>query len=426
MSLLNLRNFRHTALTEVRDLMRFAGRRLNEERLPQVAGSLTFTTVLALVPMLTIAFAIFTTFPLFNTFRASLEAYFIKSLMPQSIGNTILGYLAQFSTKATRLSAVGAVALILTAVAMMLMIDRVFNHIWRVKTSRPFGQRIVVYWAVVTLGPLLIGGSMSMTSYVITATNDVTRDMPLLGSMMYTLISVLLTMVAFTLLYMAVPNRLVEWRDAAWGGLVAAIAFEIAKRIFVVFVAKFPTYTVIYGALAAVPIFLVWIYVSWLVVLLGAVIAAALPVVKYERWWHVPAPGSEFVDAVEVLKVLHQARDNEANAGVDSATIRAATRLGFNEMDSLLEKMLAAGWVGRIRTEQVRRAQWGKRITEGLDTWVLLASPHQLKLAEVYRLFVFQPSGNLVLAEQVERVIEQGLNQPIAAYFAERPALVTA
>jgi membrane protein len=382
--------------------------------------------VLALVPMLTIAFAIFTTFPLFNTFRASLEAYFIKSLMPQSIGNTILGYLAQFSTKATRLSAVGAVALILTAVAMMLMIDRVFNHIWRVKTSRPFGQRIVVYWAVVTLGPLLIGGSMSMTSYVITATNDVTRDMPLLGSMMYTLISVLLTMVAFTLLYMAVPNRLVEWRDAAWGGLVAAIAFEIAKRIFVVFVAKFPTYTVIYGALAAVPIFLVWIYVSWLVVLLGAVIAAALPVVKYERWWHVPAPGSEFVDAVEVLKVLHQARDNEANAGVDSATIRAATRLGFNEMESLLEKMLAAGWVGRIRTEQVRRAQWGKRITEGLDTWVLLASPHQLKLAEVYRLFVFQPSGNLVLAEQVERVIEQGLNQPIAAYFAERPALVTA
>jgi membrane protein len=426
MSLLNLRNFRHTALTEVRDLMRFAGRRLNEERLPQVAGSLTFTTVLALVPMLTIAFAIFTTFPLFNTFRASLEAYFIKSLMPQSIGNTILGYLAQFSTKATRLSAVGAVALILTAVAMMLMIDRVFNHIWRVKTSRPFGQRIVVYWAVVTLGPLLIGGSMSMTSYVITATNDVTRDMPLLGSMMYTLISVLLTMVAFTLLYMAVPNRLVEWRDAAWGGLVAAIAFEIAKRIFVVFVAKFPTYTVIYGALAAVPIFLVWIYVSWLVVLLGAVIAAALPVVKYERWWHVPAPGSEFIDAVEVLKVLHQARDNEANAGVDSATIRAATRLGFNEMESLLEKMLAAGWVGRIRTEQVRRAQWGKRITEGLDTWVLLASPHQLKLAEVYRLFVFQPSGNLVLAEQVERVIEQGLNQPIAAYFAERPALVTA
>jgi membrane protein len=423
---LNLQKFRQTAWTDARDLLRFARRRLDEERLPQVAGSLTFTAVLALVPMLTIAFAIFTTFPLFNTFRTSLEAYFIKSLMPKGIANTILGYLGQFSAKATRLSAFGAVALIVTAVAMMLMIDRAFNHIWRVKASRPFAQRIVVYWAVVTLGPLLIGVSISVTSYLFTATNDVVGYVPLLGAVIYTLVSILLTMIAFTLLYMAVPNRFVDWRDAAWGGLVAAIAFEIAKRIFVVFVAKFPTYTVIYGALAAVPIFLVWIYVSWLVVLLGAVFAAALPIVKYERWWHLPAPGSAFVDAMEVLKVLYQARDNGTNAGVDSATIRAATRLGFEEMEALLEKMLADGWVARIRPEKPRRAQWGKRIAEGLDTWVLLANPHQLRVADVYRLFAFQPSGNAVLAEQVERVIEQGLNQPIGVYFAEQPALATA
>ncbi|MEN3297496.1 MAG: rane protein [Burkholderiales bacterium] len=414
-----LQTFRQAAWGEARDLLRFAGRRLNEERLPQVAGSLTFTTVLALVPMLTIAFAIFTTFPLFNTFRSALEAYFIKSLMPKTIANTILGYLSQFSTKATRLSAVGAVALILTAVAMMLMIDRVFNHIWRVKTSRPFTQRIVVYWAVVTLGPLLIGVSMTVTSSIFTVTGDVTRNAPIFGNVMYTLVSLILTMVAFALLYMAVPNRLVEWRDAMLGGLVAAIAFEIAKRIFVVFVAKFPTYTVIYGALAAVPIFLVWIYVSWLVVLLGAVIAAALPVVKYERWWHVPTPGSAFVDAMEVLKVLYLARDSAANAGVESGAIRAATRLGFDEMENLLERMLGVGWVGRVKAEQPRRAQWGKRITEGLDTWVLLANPHQLTVADVYRLFAFQPQGDGVVAEQVEKVIDQGLRQPIAGYFGE-------
>jgi membrane protein len=303
---------------------------------------------------------------------------------------------------------------------MMLMIDRVSNHIWRVKTSRPFAQRIVVYWAVVTLGPLLIGVSMTVTSSLFTMTGDVTRNAPMFGTVMYTLVSLLLTMVAFTLLYMAVPNRLVEWRDAAWGGLVAAIAFEIAKRIFVVFVAKFPTYTVIYGALAAVPIFLVWIYVSWLVVLLGAVIAAALPVVKYERWWHVPTPGSAFVDAMEVLKVLYHARDNAANAGVESGAIRAATRLGFEEMENLLEKMLAVGWVGRVKTEQHRRAQWGKRITEGLDTWVLLANPHQLTVADVYRLFAFQPQGDGLVAEQVEKVIDQGLMQAVAGYFGEQ------
>ncbi|MDB5728480.1 MAG: YihY family inner rane protein, partial [Noviherbaspirillum sp.] len=141
----NLQKVRQTPWSEARDLLRFARMRLTEERLPQVAGSLTFATVLALVPMLTIAFAIFTTFPLFNTFRTSLEAYFIQSLMPRTISNTILGYLSQFATKATRLSAVGAVALIVTAVAMMLTIDRAFNQIWRVKSSRPFAQRIVVY-----------------------------------------------------------------------------------------------------------------------------------------------------------------------------------------------------------------------------------------------------------------------------------------
>jgi membrane protein len=426
MSLRNLPFFRPSAWAEISALLRFARRRLNEERLPQVAGSLTFTTVLALVPMLTIAFAIFTTFPLFNTFRASLEAYFIQSLMPKSIGNTILGYLSQFSTKATRLSTVGAVALMLTAVAMMLMIDRVFNHIWRVKTSRPIAQRIIVYWAVVTLGPLLIGISISVTSYLFAATNGAVRNVPMLGAVLYTMVSVLLTMVAFTLLYMAVPNRMVEWRDAVWGGLAAAVLFEIAKRIFVVFVAKFPTYTVIYGALAAVPIFLIWIYVSWLVVLVGAVIAAALPVVKYERWWHIPVPGSEFVDAVEVLKVLYQARDSDANASVESSVIRGATRLGFEELESLLEKMRSVGWVGRVSTEQPKRVQWGKRITEGLDSWVLLANPNQLRLAEVYRLFVFRPEENPALTEHVGRVIEHGLNQPLGMYFEGQPVLVRA
>ena len=193
--------FRQLTWPQVRDLFHFAARRLTEERLPQVAGSLTFTTVLALVPILTIALAIFTTFPLFNTFRTSLEAYFVHNLMPKGIANTILGYLTQFSSKATRLSAFGAVALIVTAVAMMLMIDRVFNQIWRVKTKRPIVQRILVYWAIVTLGPLLIGASMTLTSYLFTATDGVVRGVPFVGAVFYTSISILLSMVAFTSLY---------------------------------------------------------------------------------------------------------------------------------------------------------------------------------------------------------------------------------
>lgn len=414
----NLSILRSFPLDDMRGLLQFARRRLNEERLPQVAGSLTFTTVLALVPILTIALAIFTTFPLFNTFRASLEAYFIKSLMPKTIANTILGNLNQFANKATRLSAFGAVGLILTAIVMMLTIDRAFNHIWRVKAARPFSQRVVVYWAIVTLGPLLIGVSITFTSDLFRATSGLATNFALIGTVFYTVMSVLLTMGAFTLLYMAVPNRQVDWRDAACGGLLAAAAFEIAKRVFVIFITKFPTYTVIYGALAAMPIFLVWIYVSWMITLMGAVLAAALPIVKYERWWHVATPGSAFIDAMAVLRVLNDARMKGGNAAVDAGAIRSLTRLGFDESESLLEKMLDAGWVGRIKPEAPKRTRFGKRITEGLDTWVLLANPEQLKVADVYRLFVFNAAGNAALAKQVESAVEQGLNQALAAHFA--------
>ena len=411
--------FRELSWAQLRNLIRFAARRLDEERLPQVAGSLTFTSVLALVPILTIALAIFTTFPLFNTFRASLEAYFVQNLMPKGIANTILGYLTQFSSKATRLSAVGAVALIVTAVMMMLMIDRVFNQIWRVKTKRPIMQRILIYWAIVTLGPLLIGASMTLTSYLFTSTNGAVRNIPFFGGVLYSSISILLTTVAFTSLYMVVPNRFVEWRDALCGGLLAAIAFEVVKRLFAIFIVQVPTYTVVYGAVAAFPIFLVWIYLGWLITLGGAVVTAALPIVKYERWWHVPQPGSAFVDAMALLAVLHEARTVGARATVDTRQFREKTRLGFDESEILLGKMLDAGWVGRIKNEQPKRMQWGKRITDGLDRWALLANPQQLTLADVYRLFVFDTGSNEVLAKKVEIAVEQGLTLSLSEYFSQ-------
>lgn len=401
------------------NLLRFARRRLYEERLPQVAGSLTFTTILALVPMLTIALAIFTAFPLFNSFRTALEAYFIKSLMPKAIAGPILGYLNVFASKAARLSAVGAVALMITAVATMAMIDRTFNQIWRVKRTRPLTQRILVYWAIVTLGPLLIGVSISFSSYLFIPTRGLFGGVPFIGVMLYTVISILLTTGAFTLLYVTVPNRSVAWRDAVWGGLLAAVMFELAKRLFAVFIATFPTYRMIYGALAAIPIFLVWIYLSWLITLMGAVVVAALPVIKYERWWHVSTPGGTFLDAMAVLNVLHQARAHAETAVVTAAHIRAQTRLGFDEMETLLEKMLDAGWVGRIKIDAPRRKRWGKRIAEGKDCWTLLMNPDILTLADVYRLFVFNVPKPTGLAKQVEAAVEKNLNESLTVYFAK-------
>jgi membrane protein len=422
---------------EVRDLFLFARRRLQEESVPQVAGSLTFTTVFALVPLLTIALAIFTTFPIFNTFRSSLEAYFVQSVMPKTISSTILNYLTMFASKATRLSAVGAVALIFTSIAMMNLIERVFNRIWRVRGQRSWTKRILVYWALISLGPLLIGVSLTLSSQVFMATSDLVGDVPILGALIYTVLSFTLTMATFTLLYVVVPNRDVDWHDAAWGGLVAGLAFEIAKRGFAIFITQFPTYSKIYGALAALPLFLLWVYVSWMITLFGALLTAALPVVKYERWWHEAQPGGEFVDAMAILRVLHVASMCGDTALVSSGQIRERTRLGFDEMDNLLERMVAEGWVGRVPVAAPPRVQWGKRVSDGADNWVILANADKLTLAEVYRLFVFAGmpvNAGVVadgdderdlqaareaasLAREVETAVESGLGKTLADHF---------
>jgi membrane protein len=423
--------------SEARDLILFARRRLNEEQLPQVAGGLTFTTTLALVPLLTIVLAIFTTFPIFNNFRVAMEAYFVQTMMPRGIAETVTGSLTTFASKAKGLSAVGAVMLFFTSAAMMGMIERAFNQIWKVKRVRPLGQRVVIYWALVTLGPLLFGLSITATTQLFLATSSITRVSPFFTSLFYTLVSIGLTGGAYTLLYMLVPNKFVDWRDAMWGGLVAAIAFEVAKRLFAMFIRQFPSYAVIYGALAALPLFLTWIYLSWMITLVGALLTAALPVVKYERWWYKPVPGGAFVDAMAILKVLYGSAQINDTALVSSASIRAHTRFGYDEMTTLLEKMLSVGWVGRVQADVTRRSRWGKGVVEQADNWVLLANVNKLRLADVYRLFVFNgvavdaakpldldPNSPMTLdtsalARQVELAVEGGLDQTLAEHFAK-------
>jgi membrane protein len=316
---------------------------------------------------------------------------------------------------------------------MMGMIERAFNQIWRVKRPRPLSQRVMIYWALVTLGPLLIGLSLTMTAQLFTATSGLLKPLPYAGALFYTAVSVLLTTGAFTLLYMWLPNRYVDWRDAVWGGLVAALAIEVAKRAFAVFIKQFPAYAVIYGALAALPLFLLWIYLSWLITLVGALITAALPIVKYERWWHRPVPGSEFVDAMAILKVVHASRELSDSSLVATSAIRRHTRIGYDEMTELLQQMELHGWVGRVRAPVRRRGPFGRRMREDLDHWVLLVNPDKVRVADVYRLFAFaggaaeggkQDGGSPLqldtgaLARQVEEAVERGLDQTLSENFA--------
>ena len=401
-------------LSRLRDLWRFMQRRLSEEQVPQVAGSLTFTTVLAVVPVMTIAFAIFTTFPLFNTFRDALEAYFVQSLMPRGVTNTILDNLSLFAAKANRLSAVGAVTLVLTAIMMFAIVDRSLNRIWRVKTPRSFTQSLIVYWAIMTLGPLLIGASLSLTTLVSPVASTLAQQLPWMSTVAAISVSLMLMTMFFGLLYLIVPNRLVDWRDALIGGLVAAIAFEMTNRGFAFFITKFPSYRVIYGALAAVPIFLVWVYLFWLITLLGAVLAVALPVVKHERWWHKPVPGGEFIDAMSVLQVLVHAHQHQ---GVISLlSIRSKTRLGFDEAESLLQRLLEAGWVGRVEVVKNKASRWLQLARGEHDHWTLLINPNKLAVADVMKLFAFSESSH-ALGREINQLLDRGLSLSLADYF---------
>ncbi len=394
--------------------------RLREERLPEVAGSLTYTTVLALVPVLTVAFAIFTTFPLFTAFRESLETYLVPSVMPAGVANTIRDYLTQFAAKASRLSAMGAGFLFVTAILMFGTVDRTLNRIWRVRESRPFFQSLIVYWAVMTLGPLLIGASLTAATELLPWLTDAPRKVSWLHSGLALLLSISLSTLAFALLYQTVPNRFIDWREAAVGGLVAAVGFEITRRLFAFSIAIGGGYKAIYGALAAVPIFLIWIYLFWLITLLGAVVAAALPVMRYERWWHRTAPGSAFLDAVAVLKALHDARDS--HAAVDALQLRELTHLGFEESESLLQRMLEVGWVGRIRPQRTAGFQLRRKAQARLERWTLLVNPARLTLADVYERFAFTPDRNSPLAQQVARTIARDLSTTLADYFTAAAA----
>jgi len=232
--------------------------RFRAERLGLTAGSLTFTTLISLVPLLTVMLALFTAFPMFASFQVALEKYFLKSLIPENIARPVLASLTLFATKANRLGTLGLVLLGLTALALMLTIDRTLNSIWRVQRPRPIAQRVLVYWAAMTLGPLLLGGSLTLTSYAISAGQGLV--IALLG-------------IAMAGLFHYVPNTHVRWRHALLGGIFVALGFTAAKAGLAWYMKRVPTYSTLYGAFATVPIFLVWIYLGWVVVLLGAACA---------------------------------------------------------------------------------------------------------------------------------------------------------
>lgn len=267
-------------MNPARKLLRFTDRLLrqfHEDRCLGMAASLSYTTLLSLVPLLAVMFSVLAAFPVFETVAGKIQDYIFRNFVPAS-GEVIQSYFEGFTEQARRLTGPGIFFLVVVALMLMYSIDEEINHIWRVRSPRSWPAKFVVYWAVLTLGPLLLAVSIVVSSFLVSlpVVSGIDDAMAGVRSWALSVMPFLSILVALTLLYVLVPNRRIKLRYGLGGAVVAAAMFELAKLSFTLYVSNVPTYATIYGALAVIPLFLVWIYVSWAVVLLGAEISYCL------------------------------------------------------------------------------------------------------------------------------------------------------
>ncbi len=329
------------------ETLRTLRQRFREDRLGLTAGSLTFTTLIALVPLVTVMLAVFSAFPMFAGFEAALQKYFLQNLVPEGIAKPVLRALTQFAGKARSMGTLGLLLLMATALALVLTIDRTLNGIWRVRQPRPLGQRVLVYWAALTLGPLALGMSLTITSLAISSSRGLVAALPGGVAPVLDLVQFGLLLAATAGLFHYVPHTDVRWRHAGAGALFVAVAFELAKSGLAWYVDSVPAYSTVYGALATLPILLLWIYLVWVIVLLGAIIAAYAPSLQMRVVRRPPHPGWRFELALEVLQRLWDARQ-APERGLSLARLAAALRTDPLQLEPLVDLLIEIDWVARL------------------------------------------------------------------------------
>ena len=336
------------------DTLRTLRLRFRDDHLGLTASSLTFTTLISLVPLVTVMLALFTAFPMFSRFQGALQQYFLQSLVPDNIAKPVLMALTQFAGKANKLGSAGLIFLGITALALMFTIDRTLNAIWRVPKPRPMAQRVLVYWAALTLGPLLLGASLSLTSYAVSASRGLVGELPGLLGWVLGLLQFVLLATGMAGLFRFVPNTHVRWSHAAAGGLFVALGFELAKRGLAWYVGMVPTYSMVYGAFATLPILLLWVYLGWVIVLLGAVIAAYAPSLAMRVVRLPDRPGERFALAVALLKALNASRSTD-QPGLSADALAGSLRVDPLQVQPVLEALRDLGWCGRLDEDGAQR-----------------------------------------------------------------------
>ena len=336
----------------------------------QNASSLAYTTLLSIVPLVAVMFSFFGNLTLFKEINETVQEFIFGNFVP-AFGQTVREYLISYSVKASQLTITGTAALIIIALMMIATIDSALNHIWNVLGKRKALSRFLTYWAILTVGPIMLGIGLYSTSYLLALPAISSADSTLMiKSRLLTFMPFLTTTIAFSLLYILVPNCYVNRRNAIIGALIAALLFELAKYSFGIYVKAVPTYETIYGAIAAIPIFLVWIYLSWIIVLLGAHIAYCLSIFQIDdtgekrvryKWG--------FIDAYKIIAQLWEAQ-KEGKQITSIQIRRRVTRIPHLMVNQILELMQKADWVHRTVS--------GK--------WMLTRDVNELSLNDLYHL----------------------------------------
>lgn len=306
------------------------------------ASALTYTTLFAVVPLMTVSYAMLAAVPSFQGAGELVQNWIFTNFVPAT-GSVVQEYLNGFSAQARKLTAVGAVFLFVTSILMMKNIEAAFNRIWRVSEPRKGLSSFLLYWAVLSLGPILIGIGLVVTSYVASIALFESATELVGKARLLAVLPLLMSAAAFTLLYAAVPNCKVPLRNALIGGVVVAVLFETAKRVFALFVTQFPSYELIYGAFAAVPLFLAWIFISWTIILLGAELTRALTVYRQQ------AQGQHLSHLHTVVAVVYRLwQAQRCGSAVDDKTLlREVDGLEQSGWDRYSQLLLSQGVMRR-------------------------------------------------------------------------------
>ncbi|MCO6515915.1 MAG: YihY family inner membrane protein [Snodgrassella sp.] len=368
----------------------FVGHNYQRCNLPLIAASLTFTTLLALVPFFTITVIVVNAFPMFADMATRFNQFLTHIIVPAAGADSVSDYLYAFRDKASGLTAVGISFMIITSLMLIQTIEQAFNQIWQARDQRPLWIRILIYWALLTLGPVALGMSLSVIGLLSNPAN-MASQIPFYS----TLFSIITNLVLFTLLlfllYKLVPFCFVQWQHALLGAVVTAVALDLLRRGFAIFVIYFGNYQKVYGAFAAIPVFLIWLNLLWLLLLTGAVFTSSLRYWHQERFRYL----HQYQPFENVLNLLYQLVQAQQHGGaVKSGQLQQQLSISDKHLDQILTQL-----------------QQQHYIAYSSNGWLLQTDPNKIILADLYKLFIYQPNSNSAVSSSIQSLLQPCLQQ---------------